>query len=307
MSFHERPLIIVTDAARQSDDAVAISMLLGAPRFDIRLIVTTSGNVWAEEAAGIVQKLLTQFHRDEIGVCVGTSSSAFEDRWNLYKSNTDALSISKYMGAFSREPPKAIKDFHECTNLFEVIVASSRPDLLVIGPASPIFSLLKAHAELAEYLGQVFLMGGAIECEGNATPAAEFNFWFDPDAAEALLASNLQITLLPLDAIRALHYSREFAAALDPTHPMQGYIKNASQNPNSLSACDEVLAAVMLDSALVSKSKSVKLSVDANFGPNYGAVSVLEETASRRPVKVITEIDSASFWQLAQRALSRRQ
>jgi inosine-uridine nucleoside N-ribohydrolase len=42
------------------------------------------------------------------------------------------------------------------------------------------------------------LMGGSIGL-GNVTPAAEFNIWADPEAAERVFASGLELTMVGLD------------------------------------------------------------------------------------------------------------
>ena len=42
-------------------------------------------------------------------------------------------------------------------------------------------------------------MGGAYFEVGNITPAAEFNIYVDPEAAEIVFQSNIKITVLPLD------------------------------------------------------------------------------------------------------------
>jgi pyrimidine-specific ribonucleoside hydrolase len=297
-----RPLIIVTDAASLGDDAVAIAMLVRARRFDIKLVVATSGNVWADQVALNARNLLAQLHREDIRVCVGTPSSAFQDRWTALHLSATASSELHYVGAFAREIPTEAEE-GRCRDLFEFIAAADRPDLLIIGPSSPIASIVRTHRNLAENVGRVFLMGGAVACDGNVTSAAEFNFWFDPEAAETLLASDLPITLLPLDAIRTLHYSAEFAARLDPAHPVTKYIQNTVGNPRSLTACDEALAAVMLDANVTCGRKMLKLSVETKPGPGYGAVNVLDENAGRRPVEVITGITESAFWHLAHRTL----
>ena len=44
---------------------------------------------------------------------------------------------------------------------------------------------------LAERIGRCVVMGGAPCCEGNVTPAAEYNIWVDPEAARAVFRSKL--------------------------------------------------------------------------------------------------------------------
>jgi inosine-uridine nucleoside N-ribohydrolase len=146
-------------------------------------------------------------------------------------------------------------------------------------------------------------MGGAIACEGNATPTAEFNFWFDPDAAEELMASELPITLLPLDVVRGMHYAEDFGSALRPNHLLAEYVHGSVAKPGTLTVCDEVLAAIAMDPQLVSRHEVLKLSVETRPGARYGAVSVLAKTADRRSVEVIERINTSEFWRLTREAL----
>jgi purine nucleosidase len=67
--------------------------------------------------------------------------------------------------------------------------------LLCIGPLT---NLALAHArepDLPDLVDEVWVMGGNVNCAGNVTPAAEFNFWVDPDAAHRALA-NFDVTLV---------------------------------------------------------------------------------------------------------------
>ena len=50
--------------------------------------------------------------------------------------------------------------------------------------------------ELAERIGRCVVMGGAPCCEGNVTPAAEYNIWVDPEAARAVFRSKLKIEMI---------------------------------------------------------------------------------------------------------------
>ena len=56
-------------------------------------------------------------------------------------------------------------------------------------------------------------MGGAI-AEGNVTPAAEFNVWADPEAAERVFTSGLDVTMIGLDVTHQALMTQEHADEL---------------------------------------------------------------------------------------------
>jgi inosine-uridine nucleoside N-ribohydrolase len=56
-------------------------------------------------------------------------------------------------------------------------------------------------------------MGGAI-AEGNVTPAAEFNAFVDPEAAAAVFASGIPITMVGLDVTHKALFTRAHAEQL---------------------------------------------------------------------------------------------
>lgn len=298
-----KSLIVVSDAAPLGDDVMAMAVLAGDGRLNIRLIIATSGNVWASQAAVNARNLLATVGRD-IDICVHGPSPALRRRQEAIALEKFGPPTPGYIGAFTSKPPQESAEIAPCRDLFPIIAAADRPDLLVIGPGSPIVSLLDAHPDLSSYVGRVYLMGGAIDGKGNATPAAEFNFWFDPEAAEALLASDLPLTLLPLDVARKLHYSSEFAASLDSESFGAAYVRACAKNTGRLDVCDEALASVLLDHSLVTKNSDLKLAVDTRPGESYGAVIILDFSAERRPVEVIETIDDAKLWLLMRHALA---
>jgi inosine-uridine nucleoside N-ribohydrolase len=294
-----RPLIVMTDAAAFGDDGVAIAML-AARAADIRLIVATSGNLWASAAAGHVRALLSRLGKEGVGLCVAPPPAYLEERARKLDRKADQL---HYVGALAGPPPATPAAPALCSSdeLFDRIAAANRPDILVIGPATSLAALTAAHRNLADDIGRVFLMGGAIATPGNATRAAEFNFWFDAEAAERLLASDLPVTLLPLDAVRTMRPPAGLKDRLDPGYAPAAYlIECLSRSPAPL-VCDEVLAATVLDPTIIRRQKAMKLSVEVADGPRYGSVTILSDGAARRAVNVIEEIDHDAMWRLVGR------
>jgi inosine-uridine nucleoside N-ribohydrolase len=93
----------------------------------------------------------------------------------------------------SREPNAA----HAVDVLVETIAASPAPVTLVpTGPLTNIALLLERTG--GDNVGRIVLMGGSI-AEGNITPAAEFNIWADPEAAQRVFRSGLDVTMIGLD------------------------------------------------------------------------------------------------------------
>ena len=71
--------------------------------------------------------------------------------------------------------------------------------LCTLGPLTNIASALLKAPDIAERIEEVVLMGGAYFEVGNITPSAEFNIYVDPEAADIVFKSGLDITVIPLD------------------------------------------------------------------------------------------------------------
>jgi inosine-uridine nucleoside N-ribohydrolase len=95
----------------------------------------------------------------------------------------------------SRGPEAA----HAIDWIATTVLASPHPVTLVAtGPLTNVAQFLVRYPELETRLERIVLMGGAI-AEGNATPAAEFNIWADPEAAHRVFSSGLDLTMVGLD------------------------------------------------------------------------------------------------------------
>src|SRR5204862_2007119 len=77
-----------------------------------------------------------------------------------------------------------------------------------LGPLTNLALALKRGAARLRLARRIVVMGGAVSVPGNVTPAAEFNFYVDPEAAAAVFNAGLPIALIPLDVTRQVLLTR---------------------------------------------------------------------------------------------------
>jgi purine nucleosidase/pyrimidine-specific ribonucleoside hydrolase len=93
--------------------------------------------------------------------------------------------------------------------------------LVAVGPLTNVASYLSRHG--GDGIARIVLMGGAI-AEGNYTPAAEFNVWCDPEAAAAVFASGLDVTMVGLDVTHRAVLGPEIEARLRATGRVGAFV-----------------------------------------------------------------------------------
>src|SRR5210317_1559275 len=76
---------------------------------------------------------------------------------------------------------------------------SNTVTLCPLGPLTNIAMALRKAPDIASRVQEIVLMGGAYFEVGNITPAAEFNIYVDPEAAEIVFKAGAPITVMPLD------------------------------------------------------------------------------------------------------------
>jgi len=86
--------------------------------------------------------------------------------------------------------------------------------LCTLGPLTNIAMALIKQPAIAERIAEIVMMGGAYFEVGNITPAAEFNIYVDPEAADVVLRCGAPITILPLDVTHQIQSTPERLAAI---------------------------------------------------------------------------------------------
>jgi purine nucleosidase len=184
-----RPFLIDTDTA--SDDAVALIMALRARDIHVAAITTVAGNVDVQQATR--NALYTV---ELCGATVPVYSGAERPLVRPYQNATwfhgrDGLGDHNYPAA--RQAPR---EQHAVDAIIETVEANPGIVLVTLGPLTNLAVALSKKPGIARKVKRCVIMGGNPCCEGNVTPAAEYNIWVDPEAASMVLGSGLPIDLV---------------------------------------------------------------------------------------------------------------
>jgi purine nucleosidase len=184
-----RKILIDTDTA--SDDAVALIMALRSSKVSVLAITVVAGNVSVEQ--GTRNALFTvEFCDSAVPVFKGAAAP-------LMRPLEDASWFHGQdgLGDHGYEPTtRAAEDTFAVDAMVRIIEANPGMELITLGPLTNLALALRQSPNLTANLSRCVVMGGAPCCEGNVTPAAEYNFWVDPEAARAVLRSQLPIELV---------------------------------------------------------------------------------------------------------------
>ena len=179
-----RNFLIDTDTA--SDDAVAIIMALAAPDVRVLGLTTVAGNVGLEQATR--NALLTaEICNSDVPVFAGAAEPLTRAHEHAHWFHgADGLGDHGYP-APKRKPERE----HAVDAILRLADAEPGLTLVTLGPLTNIALALARDPSLAGRIGRCVVMGGAPCCEGNVTPAAEYNIWVDPEAARTVFRSKL--------------------------------------------------------------------------------------------------------------------
>ena len=190
-----RPIIIDTDPGQ--DDAVAILLALASPELNLLGITTVAGNVPLALTSRNACMLLELAQRRDVPVFAG----AIRPLVRPLVTAENVHGKTGLDGPVLPEPTLALAPGDAVD--FMVRTLRGRPSgsvtLCPLGPLTNIALALVRAPDIAPRIAQIVLMGGGCFEGGNITPAAEFNIYVDPHAAEVVFKSGVPIVMMPLD------------------------------------------------------------------------------------------------------------
>ena len=305
MTDETRRVIIDTDTA--GDDTQALLMGATSDRLDIEGVTICAGNVefdyqvenakYTLDLAGVT---------DEVTVYEGARSPLLKTHdFADYVHGDGGLGGELY-------PDTGIPSGDRHAVDFIVETARKNPGeitLACIAPLTNVALALQREPELNDLLDEVWVMGGNVNCVGNVTPAAEYNFWVDPDAARIVM-DELDVTLFDWGlTVRDTVFDAETLAKIadGPDTPLAEFFlditgavrafNRETMGEDMTTQPDAILLASLVEPALIVESGTYHVEVDDREGMTrgYSAVDEVGVTDGEPRTRVVESVDSDLF------------
>ncbi|GBU10168.1 hypothetical protein AwWohl_13060 [Gammaproteobacteria bacterium] len=339
LSNAQEKVILDTDMVELFDDGLAMVMLANSDKIDLLGVVTVSGNTWSREGVAYGIRQLEIIGKNNIPVVEGA-------RYPLRASRHEAIELeqtlfgigpSNYLGAFATKEPQSWLSVYESSyknkpaylpktqHGVDFIIETIRAHpgeitIAAIGPCTNIALAIRKDPEIIPLVKKIIYMGGAFEVPGNTTPAAEFNWWYDPEAAKMCLRApfkeQIVVGLDVTDKVfltKARYEELKQLPKLYPEFKMMfansWYEKKFSKDEHAYSyVWDLLVSAIIIDPSIVTKTSTQWLDVNTEYTQDYGRSLAykIQGPIGTLQGEIVHEIDEDKFWFLT-KALIQKQ
>jgi len=186
---------VIMDCDPGHDDALAI--LLAAKHLDVVGITTVTGNQSIDKVTTNALKVVEFAELTHIPVAKGMGHP-------LVQPPRYAPEIHGETGMDGPElptPTTPLHDSHGVDFIIDTVMSTDDVTLIPTGPLTNVATALRREPRIAGRIPEISLMGGSLTY-GNATPAAEFNIYVDPEAAHVVFTSGIPIKMCGLNITR---------------------------------------------------------------------------------------------------------
>ena len=299
------PIPIILDCDPGHDDAIALLLAVASPEVELIGVTTVAGNQTVDKTTSNALRILELVGRQDIPVFRGAERP-------LIRPQDVAAHVHGESGLDGPELPQPStreQGVHAVDYLARELGArDGHVTLVPTGPLTNVGLLFAAHPGARPE--RIVLMGGAIG-EGNRTPAAEFNIWADPEAAQRVFLEGLDTTMVGLDVthralIRDEHTERlrdagrvgKVVAELMDFYARFHRLRYPDLEGSPMH--DPVCVAHLIDPTLMTV-RDAFIDVDCSGGPSWGRTNVdtrRREHFGEPNAKVGVDIDGDRFAEL---------
>ena len=198
---------IIIDTDPGQDDAVAILLALASPELEVLGIVAVAGNVGLKQNAINARKVIELAGRPDIPVYAGCDRP-FRRKLVTAEHVHGQTGLD---GPDLPDPTIELQGQHGVDYIIETLRREPVGSITLcpLGPLTNIAMAMVKAPDIVSRIAKIVLMGGAYFEVGNITPAAEFNIYVDPEAADVVMRSGAPVVMAPLDVTHQVLATKE--------------------------------------------------------------------------------------------------
>lgn len=303
---------IILDCDPGHDDAIAIVLASQASNINLLGITVSAGNQTLEKTGRNALNLV-QYLNQDIPVCLGVSEPLIRPQ-----QIADDIHGESGLDGFEFDPLTIEFDTRTAIEfIIETLETSQTPvSIVTTGPMTNLALAFKVKPSIKNRIEKIIFMGGSFGY-GNVSPAAEFNVLVDPEAADIVIRSGVDITMVGLDVTRKVLVEDNIINRMNPLNTktsrlfvklMKAFNENQRRvfNLPGGPLHDPVTIASLIDDTLLTTQK-VHLEIDLSKGPSYGRTNCDMFNYLKQPqnVFVATDIDVDKFWDIIETSLKK--
>ena len=295
---------VVWDMDPGIDDALALILALKSPEVQVLGITTVAGNAPVETTSANARRVLECLDAVSIPVVMGAAhplNQPLEDALSYH--GPDGLGECGLPSPLTPLSPAEAWDFLARS----VLDAPGEVTLVATGPLTNVAYAFELHPELPELLARLVLMGGAYGLTpygiGNRTPYAEFNIWQDPEAADIvfnsgvdIFAVGLDVTMDPGACLKSEHLEQIKTRHTPAAHLAAQLVEYEVKYHGRCRMHDPLALATLLDASLLDFT-SARVEVAKGNDWDRGVTRILSSGSSQL-IHVASAVDGSRFLRL---------
>lgn len=290
------PIKLILDCDPGLDDALALLLAHADEALELVAVTTVGGNVSLENTTRNALQLREYLGFDGVPVAAGAAVP-------LVRAAENAEHVHGKEGLGSVHLPAAVNTV-ESIHAVDLIIETLRDapgtvHLVATGPLTNIALALKKEPKIIDWAASFVIMGGSFT-RGNATPAAEFNIFADPEAAEIVFGAGWEVVMIGLDLTHQAIATPEIAERMRALGPLGvdliAPLATFWTDPNTGGqAVHDVCAVAYLTRPELFESKRARVEVETS-GTFTAGMTVTDFDAESPNALVPVMLDAAGFW-----------
>lgn len=297
------PVPVLLDFDPGHDDAIALLLALASPEIELLGVTTTYGNQTLEKTTANAIRVLELVGRGDVPLAAGAAAPLVRELVVAAHVHGESGLDGPVLPAPQAEP---VSD-DAVGFMRERVAAHGGPVTLVAtGPLTNVARFLDSHG--GESLERIVVMGGSI-AEGNMTPAAEFNVWADPEAAQRVFSSGLDVTMIGLDVTHKAVLGPTVAERLRAVGRVGAFVAELNEffsryhrqtyGWDGAPIHDAVAVAHVISPRLVeTRFRNVEVELESELSRGRTVVDLWNRTERTPNVHVGVDLDADSFFEL---------